>query len=151
MNTPEPELRPARPEDFAAIVALLEQCHLNGEDVSPERLAGFSVAERGPQLLGVCGFERSQGDGMLRSLAVAADQRKQRLGERLLAAVEASARAAGIERLYLLTTTADTYLRRLGYADVERAAVPPAIAAHPQFQGLCPASAKSLFKALSGA
>ncbi len=148
MNIDDINIRPARAEEFAAIVTMLRECDLLADDLSPGSLSTFHVAVGGNRLLGVCGFEGSAADGLLRSLAVAADQRKCRLGERLVAACEGAARAIGIERLYLLTTSADAYLRRLGYADVARTRVPPEIAGHPQFRGLCPASARCLAKTL---
>ena len=142
------ETRPARSADLPAIVGLLNECNLPTGDLTEDLLATFRVAEAGGQLVGVAGFEPSDKDGLLRSLAVAATHRGTGLGARLIAECEAGAREAGLQNLYLLTTTADAYCRRLGYRDVPRETVPAAIAGHPQFRGLCPASAKCLHKAL---
>lgn len=148
MNAHDFEIRPARPDDLPAITALLSECRLPTDDLTVEILSTFFVAESGEKYTGVCGFEVSGADGLLRSLAVAPEGRGKRLGERLVARCEAAAQLAGVNNFYLLTTTADAYLRRLAYADVPRDSVPPAIAAHPQFRGLCPASAKCLKKSL---
>lgn len=148
MNAPDIEIRAARPDDLEAIRALLSDCQLPTDDLTPSILSSFFVAELDGQIVGVCGFERSDTDALLRSLAVAPEGRGKYFGERLVARSEAAARSAGVNNLYLLTTTADAYLRRLSYADVLRESVPPTIAAHPQFRGLCPASAKCLKKSL---
>lgn len=42
--------------------------------------------------------------------------------------------------LYLITTTADGYFKRLDFGRVERSNVPDAIARTRQFSDLCPAS-----------
>ena len=149
MNAPKIEIRPAQPADLSAVVALLEACNLPSSDLGNAILATFFVAESAGQLVGVVGFEPSGQYGLLRSLAVAPKARGKQLGERLVARCEGAAETAGVKRLYLLTTTADAYLRRLNYEDVPRENVPPAIAAHPQFRGLCPASAKCLAKSLT--
>lgn len=149
MNAAEIKIRPARPDDLPAVVALLNACQLPTDDLTAGILSTFFVAESQGQLLGVAGFEGVGAGGLLRSLAVAPAARSNGLGARLVACCEDAATAAGVQHLYLLTTTADAYLRRLGYEDVLRETVPPAIAAHPQFRGLCPASAKCLRKTLA--
>ena len=148
MSALEIGIRPARPDDFPAVTALLSVCQLPTNDLTHDILSTFFVAESGKQIVGACGFEVSGTDGLLRSLAVAPDARGNRLGERLVARCEAAAQSGGVKNLYLLTTTADAYLRRLGYVDVLRESAPPAVSTHPQFRGLCPASAKCLKKLL---
>ena len=149
LNAPEIRIRLACPDDLVAVTMLLDSCHLPTEDLTAEILATFFVAESAGQRIGVAGFEGKGGDGLLRSLAVAPEARGHGVGERLVSSCENMARAAGVNALYLLTTTADAYLRRLSYADMPRESVPLAIAAHPQFRGLCPASAKCLGKCLA--
>ena len=143
------EMRPAQPGDFPAIIPLLTACHLPTDDLSVAGIDHFVVAVSGNELVGVCGLEVFESAGLPRSLAVDPAWRGHGIGERLIAAIERRARGAGVEVLYLLTTTAQTYLLRLGYADVQRDVVPGAIAAHPQFRGLCPASAKCMSKRLA--
>jgi len=142
------ETRPARSADLPAIVALLKECKLPSDDLTEGVLSTFRVAGAAGQFVGVAGFEPSGKDGLLRSLAVAASHRGSGLGARLVAECEDGARETGLQNLYLLTTTADVFCRRLGYRDVPRETVPAAIAGHPQFRGLCPASAKCLHKVL---
>ncbi len=148
MNIREIEIRPARPDDLPAVTDLLNACRLPTGDLTQDILPTFFVAVSGKRLVGVAGFEASGIDGLLRSLAVAPEERGNHLGERLVVRCEAAARSTGVKSLYLLTTTADAYLRRLSYVDVPRESVPSEISAHPQFRGLCPASAKCLKKPL---
>jgi amino-acid N-acetyltransferase len=51
------------------------------------------------------------------------------------------AEVAGIEELYLLTTTADQYFPRFGFTRTTRSAVPDAVKASAEFQGACPDTA----------
>jgi amino-acid N-acetyltransferase len=149
MKTPDLEFRPARAEDLPTLVALLKECGLPSDDLTPAGLSGFEVAlgENG-SLVGMAGLDFAGGDALLRSVAVVPARRGSGLGAQLAARREAAARQAGVGALYLLTTTAADYFRRRGYADVARAAVPPAIAGHAQFRSLCPASAQCLEKSL---
>lgn len=153
MNGTSIELRRACGADLPAIVALLDSCALPTGDLDAPLLAGFCVAEgrteSGPQLVGVIGWERLGDGALLRSLAVAVEQRGAGLAARLVDWSEAAARAQGAATAYLLTTTAADYFLRRGYAEVARADVPPCVAGHAQFRSLCPASARCLARPLA--
>lgn len=145
----ESEIRPARAGDLAAIAALLADCGLPSGDLSVAHLASFFVATVDDRLIGVAGLESLESTGLLRSLAVAPAYRGGGLARRLVEACEVKARdKRTIAELYLLTTTAADYFLRCGYSEVPRASVPAGVAAHPQFRGLCPASARCLRKRL---
>jgi N-acetylglutamate synthase-like GNAT family acetyltransferase len=58
------------------------------------------------------------------------------------------ARARGARAVYLLTTTAEAFFRRNGYAAADRATAPAAIRATREFADICPASSAFLFKEL---
>jgi amino-acid N-acetyltransferase len=53
----------------------------------------------------------------------------------------ARARAEGLRRVALLTTTPASYFPRLGFRRVSRARVPAALKATEEFTGACPATA----------
>jgi amino-acid N-acetyltransferase len=139
---------PARPSDFPAIVALLLDAALPHDDLTPEHLEHFLVLRDGDAIAGVVGMEVAEDAGLLRSLVVPEHRRGGGLAMRLVDALEQRARASGIRTLYLLTTTAEGFFARRGYAPADRAAVPEAIAATPEFRGICPASAACMAKAL---
>jgi len=63
------------------------------------------------------------------------------IGAALLAHVEQAAARMGMERLVLLTQTADRFFAHRGYMIVERNAVPDTIRESSEFRTLCPASA----------
>ncbi|HEY6434123.1 MAG TPA: GNAT family N-acetyltransferase [Acetobacteraceae bacterium] len=86
---------------------------------------------------------------LLRSLAVAPSHQRRGLGQALVARVESEAQAHGIERLLLLTETAQALFHKLGYAVIERSAVPEQLRQSAEFRSLCPASAVCMAKALS--
>jgi amino-acid N-acetyltransferase len=139
---------PARSADFPAIVRLLDDAGLPHADLTPGHLAHFLVLREGDEIVGVVGMEVRDDAGLLRSLAVAADRRGGGCAARLVDALEARARAAGIRTLYLLTTTAEAFFARRGYASTDRGAVPDAILATEEFSGICPSTAACMSKPL---
>ena len=81
---------------------------------------------------------------LLRSLAVTATRRGEGLGRRLTLAALALARRQGVDRVYLLTETAEGFFARFGFEPVERAAVDPAVKRSVEFTSACPASAVAM-------
>jgi amino-acid N-acetyltransferase len=133
-------LEPAGPADEAAIRKLLREAKLPEEDFTAH-LGHFLVARQDGTVVGAVGYEKHGTDALLRSLVVAPGCRHAGLGGRLVAQISARARAAGLTRFYLLTTTAEKFFVTRGFTKVDRKTVPAAVAATPEFQGLCPASA----------
>ena len=140
---------PARESDFPVIVRLLEEAGLPHADLTPVHLAHFLVLREGDAIAGVVGMEVRGDAGLLRSLAVAPERRGGGGAARLVDALEVKAAASGIRTLYLLTTTAEGLFARRGYAAADRAAVPDAILATPEFRGICPSTAACMAKPLA--
>lgn len=132
-------IRQARPQDLAAVLALLVEAKLPTDGVA-EHLHSFFVDDDGDRIVASAGLELCGDAALLRSLAVAATARGTGLGAAVLrrALDEAGDRAGGI---YALTTTAETYLSRFGFARVPRAALPPQLFESRELQDACPASA----------
>lgn len=145
----DPPVEPAAPDDLPAIAALLAASGLPHADLTPDALARFVVAREGGALRGVAGLEVYGASGLLRSLAVAPGARGTGLGGRLVAAVEEEARTLGLDRLYLLTTTAAPFFAARGYEPTDRADVPAPVKTSSEFAGLCPASAACLSTSLA--
>jgi len=141
------ELQPAQPADRDAIAALLVACELPHEDIAAH-LQHFIVARDGGRLVGVIGLEVHGGDGLVRSLAVAGDRRGEGIARRLYASLIGSARHLGLERLYLLTTSAQGFFEMLGFRTVPRASVPDVIRATEEFRALCPSTATCMTRPL---
>lgn len=137
-----------RPGDEAQVKHLLATCQLPHEDITSSHLAHFLAAWDRSQLVGVVGLQLFGDAALLRSLAVASPYRGRGIGALLTEKAEEQARSQGVGVLYLLTTTAEDFFARYGYAVVERAAVPFAVQQTAEFQSLCPASAVCMVKHL---
>jgi amino-acid N-acetyltransferase len=134
-------IAPAGMSDLPAVAGLLEASGLPSRDVSAAMLEHYLVARRGTALVGVIGLEPLGDVGLLRSAAVAAAERGRGLGVALTRELERRARAVGIRRVFLLTTTAEAFFARLGYAPVPRDQAPPAIQGTTEYRELCAATA----------
>jgi amino-acid N-acetyltransferase len=139
-GTPPPQIRAARPEDEPAIRALLEAASLPTVELG-RWLERFVVAERGGELVGAAGLEVHGADGLLRSVVVSEAERGGGVGGALTAGVLAEARAAGLRRVYLLTTTAEGYFPRLGFRRITREEASSDVRESVEFREACPASA----------
>jgi protein-tyrosine-phosphatase/N-acetylglutamate synthase-like GNAT family acetyltransferase len=133
-------LRPATAADYAPAAALLERLGLPLAGVPPD-LGGFVVAEHDGRIVGTAAVEHYAAAGLLRSVAVDPAHRSAGLGAALVDSVLDRARAAGIDDVFLLTTTAERYFLRHGFAVASRDEVPAALQASAEFRGACPASA----------
>lgn len=137
------DVRSAHTADFGAVCALLRSADLPLAGV-PESLEGFLVAEDSGVVVGVAGLEVHGRDGVLRSVAVAPDQRGRGLGARLTASVLDRAREQRLGNVYLLTTTADAWFPRHGFRRIARDAASPEVAESIEFREACPASAVAM-------
>ncbi|MHB1297881.1 MAG: arsenic resistance N-acetyltransferase ArsN2 [Gemmatimonadaceae bacterium] len=135
-------IRTASEKDAEAVRMLLREEALPTAGV-PDDLANFLVAKRDGQetLLGTVGLERYSDAALLRSAAVRASERGTGIGEALVKRLIESARADGVRTLVLLTTTAEDWFPRFGFARITLAEVPSALHASAEFQGACPDSA----------
>ena len=138
----------AAPDDVTAIAALLREAELPHEDFAGH-LTHFLVARRASAVVGAVGFERHDRNALLRSLVVAPALRGNGLGDRLVRRLAAVARRKGVERFYLLTTTAEAFFARRGFKKIARQTVPAAIAATREFNSLCPVSAVCMTRAVA--
>lgn len=149
----DPTLRLAARSDQAQVEALLTASHLPLDGVA-DSLGCFVVAESNQQIVGVAGIEGCGVAGehaLLRSVAVADAWRGKGLGRELVGRAIALAEMRGVNALYLLTTTAESYFPTFGFAQVSRDAVPDDVKATAEFQGACPASATVMTRALTHA
>lgn len=141
MNSlPNVEIGPAEPEDLPVLMNLLY--------ISDLPLAGFEnqietmvAARRDGKVVGCAALQECSSAALLRSVAVASLARGQGVGARLVESALALARQRGIEEVYLLTTTAESFFERLGFRRTSRSEVPPSIKKTEEFQELCPESA----------
>lgn len=147
-TTTNPDIGPATPADLPAVLRLLQQSSLPAADVTAAMLAHFLVARRGGGLAGVIGLEPLGEVGLLRSAAVDAAERGRGLGIALTGAIERHARALGVRRLFLLTTTAEGFFGRLGWRVLPRAEAPAAIQGTTEYRELCASTSVCMVKAV---
>ena len=109
----------------------------------------FVVHEDDGRVVGVAGLELHGEDGLLRSVAVNSDYRRQGLGASLVeAALERAARLE-LGTVFLLTTDAKDYFARLGFTECPRDQAPAAIQESWEFITGCPSSAIFMKRAVA--
>lgn len=134
------KLRQATSQDLAAVESLLSASKLPIDGVR-ESFSHFVVADESGEIAGAIGLEKFGPVALLRSAVVSPEYRGSGVGRRLVEQIIERARKEGIEEIFLLTTTAEEYFPRFGFARTTRAAVPIAVKASAEFQGACPESA----------
>ena len=143
------EVRTAEAEDLPAVLALLGRADLPTAGVA-DAFSHFIVAESEGRLIGVVGLELYGGSALLRSAAVEESWRGSGVGRVLVDRALDMARQHRIEDVYLLTTTAEHYFPKFGFACVSRDAVAEEVRSSVEFQTACPASAVVMRKILRG-
>ena len=138
------QITPAR--GLEEVKPLLAACGLPTNDLRTD--STFVVARTGTVICGVAGLEGLGQVGLLRSVAVDPARRRQGIAQRLVAAIADRARAQGISQLFLLTTDAQRYFTRLGFAAVDRQALPAELQATTQFRETCPQTAIAMARDL---
>jgi N-acetylglutamate synthase-like GNAT family acetyltransferase len=142
------QVESATPADLPAIRELLQRLDLPAQDLGAPNQR-FLVARDGVELAGCVALENYGDAALLRSLAVPPSRQRQGLGNTLHERALGVAREAGITDVFLLTTTAETFFARQGYARVARSAVPAPVQASPEFRSLCPAAAVCMTRRLA--
>jgi amino-acid N-acetyltransferase len=133
-------IRNATGADLTAVERLLSASNLPLDGVK-DNFSNFVVAEDDGEIAGAIGLEEFGAVALLRSAVVSPGHRGSGVGRRLVERLLEGAEVAGIEELYLLTTTADQYFPRFGFTRTTRSAVPDAVKASAEFQGACPDTA----------
>jgi amino-acid N-acetyltransferase len=136
----------ARHSDLPGIRWLLEYEHLPNEDVTEALIEHFLVCRDDKGVVGAIALQPLGECVLLRSLVVAAEYRGEGLGGRLTLAAEAHAMRRGIEKIFLLTTTAEHFFAARGYRAIPRSDAPLPIQQSSQFSLLCPSTAVLMVK-----
>jgi N-acetylglutamate synthase-like GNAT family acetyltransferase len=142
------QIEPATPADLPAVLDLLSASGLPHDGLA-EHFDMALVARDGDAIVGSAALELYDEAALLRSVAVAEEMRGQGLGRQLTTAALDLARAHDVQRIYLLTTTAEGYFPGFGFAPIARAEVEAAVQASVEFTGACPASAAVLALSLA--
>ena len=135
-----PAFRPAVGDDWGTIEVLLTDAKLP-LDGAQAHLASFIVGEVGGAIVCAGALEPYCEVALLRSVVVSPNQRGSGIGTMLFDELADMAKARGIDKLFLLTTTAAPFFAQRGFAVGARETAPAALQASREFQGACPASA----------
>jgi len=127
---------------------LLQSTGLPTGDIGHNPQARFYLIEQNGSAVALAGIECHGTDALLRSLMVQPAFRGQGLATRLVEHIQQVAAAQGATALYLLTTDAAEYFRRLGFGVIARDAAPASIRQTPEFAQLCPDDATLLCRRL---
>jgi amino-acid N-acetyltransferase len=139
---------PAMATDLEPVLRLLQAAHLPTAGVAERFPTAYTVVRAADDLVAVAGLEAYDAVGLLRSVAVAPSMQGRGVGRLLIEERLRAAMAAGMTEVYLLTTTAADYFRRLGFVDIERTRAPAALQSSVEFAAVCPSSAVCLRKEL---
>jgi amino-acid N-acetyltransferase len=134
--------------DWPVVRGLLAEAGLP-LDGAAEAFATGVVVNDGDRLVGCAAIEPYDGAALLRSVAVVPDQRGTGIGTSLVHALEDLARDHGATSLILLTETAESWFRRLGYTAIDRSSVPADVARSVEFETACSTSAVAMRRSLA--
>ncbi|MEF8781464.1 MAG: arsenic resistance N-acetyltransferase ArsN2 [Haloarculaceae archaeon] len=144
---PSVTLHPATGE-FDYVKSLLATNDLPTTDLG-ESPASIYYATADGERVGIGGIEEYREAGLLRSVVVEGSKRGCGYGSAICQSLEGKARETGIERLYLLTTTAPAFFAAQGYSTIDRTTAPDAIRGTTEFEDLCPQTATCMRKSLA--
>jgi amino-acid N-acetyltransferase len=130
------------------VLGLLTRAGLPTEGVDARVLADFVIAEDSGTAVGVVGLEVYRESALLRSAAVEEGWRGSGVGRALIDRALALSNERGIRDVFLLTTTAEHYFPRFGFACIDRESVPDAVQVSAEFQGACPDTAVVMRKSM---
>jgi amino-acid N-acetyltransferase len=124
--------------DLPAVLALLTSSRLPVDGLA-DHADTILVARDDGRIVGCVALEVYEDGALLRSLAV--DAARRGIGGLLVQSALGMAERLSSPGIYLLTTTAEAYFPAFGFAQTDRAAVPPGVHASVEFQGACPSTA----------
>lgn len=115
-------IREARPDDIGSLIALIEPMEEDGvlvhrpRELLEREIDRFSVMEHDGIMVGCAAlYCHAEVDAELACLAVHPDHREWGYGEQLLQRIEKRAKAAGIKRLFVLTTRTEHWFIERGF------------------------------------
>jgi amino-acid N-acetyltransferase len=134
------KIQKANKEDLQTVLKLLAENILPVDDLK-ENNVEFFVGLEDENIVSVVGLERFSGFGFLRSLAVKEDFKNRSFGKKLVKYLLEHCASENLRELYLMTTSAEKYFEKFGFAKVERENAPEEIKQSRQFRDLCPSTA----------
>lgn len=145
---PSEQIRLCEAGERADVLALVGACGLPADGLADHwetTWVAVEPAEPSP-VLGSVALEIYGSAALLRSLAIRESQRSRGLGRALYEFAMARATDLGVERVALLTTTAESFFARRGFEVIARDAVPEGLHRSAEFRGACPAGATAMMR-----
>jgi N-acetylglutamate synthase-like GNAT family acetyltransferase len=133
------KIRPAELEDQKVIRSLLWEYKLPLEGLEDTTLWALQLSSG--EVVGTAGLEIYGSQGLLRSVAVIKNKCNQGYGTALVAYVIGEAKKRHMRNLFLLTTTAPEFFRKLGFKEESREKVVGGIVDSAEFKSTCPKTA----------
>lgn len=127
-------------EELKRFASILKQHKLPYSDLSIHQHLLFEF-NSGGTIVGTGGLEIYDRLALLRSVTIHPDWRGRNLGTEVVRQMQMVAKSKGVSSLFLLTTSAEPFFRKLGFEMTPREIVPDAIRATKEFTGICPSSA----------
>lgn len=142
-------LRTATAQDAPSIRMLLEADGLPTSDLETAAPHFVVACDGEGRILAAGALQRFADTALLRSLVVVPEARRAGLGRRIVQDLERVARATHVEKLILLTQTAESFFTRQGFHVINRQAAPREVQQSEEFRSLCPSSAVCMAKSLA--
>lgn len=122
-----------------AVISVLQEKNLPVSDIDGEKI--LYALMLGGKIIGTAGLEVFEDCALLRSVSIVNEEQGKGLGKMINRQVENYAKEAGINCLYLLTTTAKDFFEKQGYSVIKREDTPKAVKQTAEFTSLCPSTA----------
>ena len=142
-NRKEIRIRPARQEDLRSVEKLLIASGLPPDGID-EHLSSMLIAKRENKVVATAGLEIYGDSALLRSVVVDPTERGGGLGQRITREAVKMAINLSVNRLFLLTETAERFFPKLGFQIVDRAVIPATVKSSLEFTSLCPDTALAM-------
>lgn len=123
MSASQLSSRSAKEQDFESILQLLHSVNLTTEGVRRDLENFFVVRDAGGNLIGVAGLEYYGASALLRSVAVSSQHRGEGIGHALVQQCIAESKKRNVHDLYLLTETAEKFMKRFGFRPIAKESV----------------------------
>jgi amino-acid N-acetyltransferase len=133
--------------DSAVILDLLQQNRLPVDGLI-DHLATTVAAREAGRIVGSAALEMYDEHALLRWVAVRPSFQSRGLGRTLTEAALAMARKRHVRAVYLLTTTAEQFFMKFGFARMPREVVPDIVQTSVEFTSACPSTATVMMKTL---
>ena len=135
-------------QDLVVLNQLLETANLPVVDINDQTEHFFKAVDNAGAIVGAIGLEVYGNVGLLRSLVVNDTYRGKGVAKLLVDKLLSHSKSLHLNKLVLLTTTAEKYFEKYHFERIQRKDVPEEIKQSKEFSSICPVSAIVMQKTL---